>query len=267
MPFPNSDDYSNSMQHALADDWDRHWTALDNAARRNPAQKYRRRLILDSLQIAGDGHGARVLDIGSGQGNLAVDLLARHPAADCVGVELSRSGVSIASQRVPRARFLERDLLQDSAPPNDLQGWATHAICSEVLEHLDEPERLMTNALAWMAPGCRVVVTVPGGPMSSFDGHIGHRRHYDPASLRRLLERAGLHVESVTSAGFPFFNLYRLAVIARGDRLLDDVSRPDGADPGWAARAAMRVFDAAFSLNRSRGPFGWQMLARARVVP
>jgi SAM-dependent methyltransferase len=223
-------------------------------------------LILDTLQIGGDGHGARVLDIGSGQGDLAVDLLERHPEADCVGVELSTSGVSIAAQRVPQARFFERDLLQAAAPPENLQGWATHAVCSEVLEHLDEPQRLMTNALAWMAPGCRVVVTVPGGPMSSFDRHIGHRRHYDPASLRRLLERAGLHVESVTGAGFPFFNLYRLAVIARGDRLLHDVSRPDGGDPRWSARAAMRIFDGAFSLNRSRGPFGWQMLALARLA-
>src|SRR5258708_38313212 len=119
------------MQQALAADWDRHWTALDKAARRNPAQKYRRRLILDALRIEGDGRGARVLDIGSGQGDLAVDLLQRHPAADCVGVELSRSGVSIASQRVPQARFFERDLLQAVAPPESLQGWATHAICSE----------------------------------------------------------------------------------------------------------------------------------------
>jgi SAM-dependent methyltransferase len=266
MHFHNSVDQSNSMQHALADDWDRHWTALDNAARRNPAQKYRRRLILDCLQIAGDGRGARVLDIGSGQGDLALDLLERHPAADCVGVELSRSGVSIAAQRVPRARFFERDLLQASAPPEGLQSWATHAICSEVLEHLDEPERLIANSLAWMAPGCRVVVTVPGGPMSSFDRHIGHRQHYDPVSLWRLLERAGLQVESVTRAGFPFFNLYRLAVIARGDRLLHDVSLPDGADLSWAAQAAMRLFDAAFSLNLSRGRFGWQMLALARLA-
>src|ERR1700674_4500586 len=114
MPSLDPVDYSDSMQHALADDWDRHWTALDHAARRNPAQKYRRRLILDSLQIAGDGRGARVLDIGSGQGDFAVDLLARHPAADCVGVELSRSGVSIASQRALRARFIARDLLHDA---------------------------------------------------------------------------------------------------------------------------------------------------------
>jgi hypothetical protein len=60
--------------------------------------------------------------------------------------------------------------------------------------------------------------------------------------------------------------LYRLAVIARGDRLIQDVSRPDGADPRWTARAAMRVFDAAFSLNLSRGRLGWQMLALARLV-
>jgi cyclopropane fatty-acyl-phospholipid synthase-like methyltransferase len=89
MPLPNSDDQSNGMQHALADDWDRHWTELDTAARRNPAQKCRRRLILDTLRITGDGHGARVLDSGSGQGDLALDLHERYPAAEIVGVELS----------------------------------------------------------------------------------------------------------------------------------------------------------------------------------
>ena|SRR5258708_27417874 len=101
--------------------------------------------------------------------------------------------------------------------------------------------------------------------MSSFDRHIGHRRHYDPASLWRLLERAGLQVESVTRAGFPFFHLSRLAVIARGDGLIEDVSRPDGAGPRWEARAPMRVFDAAFSLNLDCGRLGWQMLALARL--
>jgi SAM-dependent methyltransferase len=253
------------MQHALADDWDLHWSHLDTAARWNPAQKYRRRLILNALQIPGSGYNTRVLDIGSGQGDFAVDLLARHPAALLSGVELSRSGVSISSKREPRARFFERDLLQSVAPPEGLEGWATHAVCSEVLEHLDHPELLLRNSLPWMAPGCRVIVTVPGGPISSFDRHIGHRRHYDAASLRSLLERAGLDVDSVTCAGFPFFNLYRLTVIARGERLLEDISRPDGAAPRWAARTAMRLFDASFSFNRSRGSLGWQMLALARV--
>jgi hypothetical protein len=126
-----------------------------------------------------------------------------------------------------------------------------------VLEHLDNPQLLLVNAQAWMAPGCKLIVTVPGGPMSEFDRHIGHRQHYAPQELRCLLERAGFRVERASGAGYPFFDLYRRVVIARGSRLIEDVSRR----PSLAARVAMRVFDALFRLNlRSRG---WQTFAIA----
>jgi 2-polyprenyl-3-methyl-5-hydroxy-6-metoxy-1,4-benzoquinol methylase len=36
-------------------------------------------------------------------------------------------------------------------------------VCSEVLEHVDRPRELLANAAAYLAPGCRLVVTVPGG--------------------------------------------------------------------------------------------------------
>ena len=78
-----------------------------------------------------------------------------------------------------------RDLLRDPAPDAEWAGWATHAVCSEVLEHVDEPVVLLRNARSWLAPGCRLVVTVPGGPMSAFDRHIGHRRHFSPGGSRR----------------------------------------------------------------------------------
>ena len=93
--------------------------------------------------------------------------------------------------------------------------------------------------------------------MSAFDRHIGHRKHYAPEELRCLLERAGFRVERASGAGYPFFDLYRRVVIARGSRLIDDVSR----GPSPAARIVMRVFDALFHLNsRSRG---WQTFAIA----
>ena len=57
------------------------------------------------------------------------------------------------------------------------------------------------------------VVTVPGGPMSAFDRHIGHRRHFSPDDLRAVLLAAGFQVERTTGVGFPFFNLYRLVAI------------------------------------------------------
>ena len=42
----------------------------------------------------------------------------------------------------------------------------------------------MRNAAALLAPGAKVVVTVPGGPRSAFDKHIGHCRHFTAAAAR-----------------------------------------------------------------------------------
>jgi 2-polyprenyl-3-methyl-5-hydroxy-6-metoxy-1,4-benzoquinol methylase len=146
---------------SLHDDWDRHWDDYAASATANPAQEYRRRLILDLLG-AGDPP-LRVLDVGAGTGDLAAALLAHFPDADLVGLELSRHGVEIAQDKVPRATFLCRNLLEERAPEPRYSAWATHAVCSEVLEHVDDPVRLLANARAHMSEGCRFVVTVPGG--------------------------------------------------------------------------------------------------------
>jgi hypothetical protein len=105
---------------------------------------------------------------------------------------------------------------------------------------------------------------VPGGPRSAFDRHIGHRQHFTPTTLRSVLEKGGFAVQSVQRAGFPFFNLYRLSVIGRGRRLIDDLSRTDeSAGSSKAMRLALQGFERAFQLNLSSSPFGWQMLAVA----
>jgi len=43
-------------------------------------------------------------------------------------------------------------------------------------------------------------------------------------------------------AGFPFFNVYRLAVIARGKRLIQDVQSRPQRGSSFLARAAMAMF-------------------------
>ena len=199
---------------------------------------------------------ARVLDIGSGLGDLAADIAAACPGCALTGIEMSRSGVERSRELVPTATFLERDLLQPVAPDETQRGWATHAVCSEVLEHVDDPVALLTNARAYLAPGCRLVVTVPGGPMSAYDRHIGHRRHFTPRSLRQVLTQAGFAVDDALAAGFPFFNLYRLVVVARGRRLITDVAGGADARPTGLARIAMGAFGVLFQLNVRRTPFG-----------
>jgi SAM-dependent methyltransferase len=241
------------------DDWDRHWVSYAESAALNPAQDYRRRLILSLLSA--DGPPKRVLDIGAGTGDLARTLRESFPDAEIGGIDVSAAGLELARQKVPSARFVVRDLLEEEEVPPDLQGWATHAVCSEVLEHVDDPVRLLVNAIPYLGPGCRLVVTVPGGPISAFDRHIGHRRHFRPSEVRQVLEQAGFEVDKALGAGFPLYNLYRLAVILRGRRLIEDAKSGGGA----ASRLAMRVFQLLFRLNVDSSRWGWQSVASARL--
>ena len=246
------------------DDWDAHWSHYAESAEENPAQRMRHDFIARLLGEDRGNGSMRLFDFGSGQGDLAQKLESLLPKAELVGAELSESGVAIARQKVPRASFFVADIF---SPPEALQqfaGWATHGVCSEVLEHVDDPASFLKEGSKYLAPDARLIVTVPGGPMSAFDRHIGHRQHFNRTKVRAILEEAGFSMERIYLAGFPFFNLYRLLVIARGKRLARDVeSKPGGASSG-AACFAMKVFRVLFHANLLDSPFGWQVVAIAR---
>ncbi|MEO7036165.1 MAG: class I SAM-dependent methyltransferase [Polyangiaceae bacterium] len=242
------------------DDWNQHWSSYADSNALNPAQAYRRMLIFRALSLSrATSAQTRLLELGCGQGEFSAELKERHPGLELVGVDLSHTGVGIAQSRVPSGAFFQQDLLQPIAIPEEYRAWATHAVCSEVLEHLDDPLTALRNVRACLAPGARLVITVPAGPMSAFDQHIGHRRHFTPDRLRQLLQDAGLEVKSLHGAGFPFFNLYRLTVVARGKKLIEDAG---GALP-LSARAAIWAFTKLFRLNTIETLRGWQLVAVA----
>jgi len=252
---------------ATQDDWDAHWNQYAESATDNPAQRMRHRFIGRLLGEDRTTSPMRILDLGSGQGDLVAKLASLLRAAEFVGLELSASGVAISERKVPAAKFFVTDMFH---PPPSLQvysGWATHAICSEVLEHVDDPVGFLKQALPFLAEQGRLIITVPGGPMSAFDRHIGHRQHFTSAKIRAILERAGYGVDRIYRAGFPFFNLYRLLVTARGKRLAADVESGGGRHSSRLASVAMRVFDFLFHANLLDSPFGWQLVATARKMP
>ena len=247
------------------DNWTHHWQQFAEAARTNPAQRMRYRLILNLLQrLLQSRTDIKLLDIGSGQGDLLCQVRQWRSDAELLGIELSESGVAVAQQKVPQATFVVADLF---APPPGLTRyvrWATHATCSEVLEHIDDPVAFLRHAKQYLAEEAVTIVTVPGGQMSAFDRHIGHRRHFTVPLLRAVLQQAGFQVECVFRAGFPFFNLYRLFVIARGEQLVNDAAAEARGIGTRLVGIAMSVFDWLFRLNLSDSPFGWQLVAVAR---
>lgn len=247
------------LPSADAEPWDGHWRRYAASAKINPAQAFRRRLIFKMLESVGIKAQANVLDIGCGAGDLLAELRRRYPTATLAGVDISRDGLEETQRKLPGVTLVQCDLTGPRPEPGALAGWATHAVCSEVLEHIDDPARLLANAAAMMEQGCALVITVPGGPLSAFDRHLGHRRHFTKTELKRVLKDAGFDVVGITAAGFPAFNLYRLAVMLRGKRLIDDA---DGS-PGLPARTAMALFNRLLPLSLPDAPWGWQITALA----
>ena len=113
----------------------------------------------------------------------------------------------------PARSFVQRNLLEPG-DPGQLAGWAQFAVCAEVLEHLDDPALLLRNASEYLAPGCLLDRDRAGRPAIRI--RPAHRP--SPALHARQAARSagnpcGFRVEQATTAGFPFFNLYRMVVI------------------------------------------------------
>lgn len=245
-----------------SDDWDRHWSEHATTNALNPAQVYRRELIFRALALESATAPVRVLDLGCGSGELDLHVVRARRDAEILGLDVSNTGIEIARRKVPGGQFRQQDFTKPLAIPG-FENWATHAVCTEVLEHLDDPASMLRNVRPLLGPACKLVITVPAGPMSAFDRHIGHRRHFTTSALRRTIEDAGLRVVDIRGAGFPFFNLYRLAVIARGQKLVQDAAEGDETRLPLAAKAAIRTFGALFKISTDRTTLGWQLVAVA----
>ena len=239
------------------DNWDTHWDEYANSASNNPGQQMRHAIVTRFLSR--DREPLRLLDIGSGQGDLIAKLRKVFPRVELLGAELSASGVNISRRKVPTATFIEANLFSPPPEFEQFRDWATDAVCSEVLEHVDDPSAFLRAVRPYICNHARLIVTVPGGPMSAFDRHIGHRQHFDKHSITRVLSEAGFTVERVCRSGFPFFNVYRSVVIARGDKLQRDVQ----GEVSVAASLAMFVFRMLFNFNLIDMRFGWQIVAVA----
>jgi len=100
-----------------------------------------------------------VLELGCESGHLLVEC---PPARRLVGADISRQALadarSLFSARGRTGEFLQVDALQ---PLPFQPGEFDVIICSEMLEHVSDPRRAMTNLRAICSPKTRVVLTVP----------------------------------------------------------------------------------------------------------
>lgn len=248
---------------AQVDNWDLHWSKYEKAAELNPAQRFRHQIIIGQIEKYYEKTAnARILDIGSGQGDLLRKIRDVFPKAHLVGFELSEVGVKISQQKVSEADFYCVNIYCPSAEIKvKFHKWASIAICSEVLEHQDDPIEFLRSIKQFMADDSLLILTVPGGPISSFDKDIGHRQHFTRNTLSEVLEKSGYTILKIFRCGFPFFLVYRVLVVLRGDKLRNDVVFNEKA---LTFKLLAKTFEYLFKFNLPDSPLGWQLLAIAR---
>jgi SAM-dependent methyltransferase len=111
-------------------------------------------------------------------------------------LEPFRAGLEVASACGTRAELIQGDALHlPYAAEFDVVG------AFDVIEHIEDDERVLQQMASAVAPGGGVIITVPQHPFlwSPFDDYSHHCRRYTRRELVRHLLVAGLNVMRVTS--------------------------------------------------------------------
>jgi 2-polyprenyl-3-methyl-5-hydroxy-6-metoxy-1,4-benzoquinol methylase len=174
-----------------------------------------------------DARPRALYDAGGGEGAFAVHVARRFPAWRVVIADNETKTIERAL-RIKQALGLDNLEIRevDLREPGEEDGYDV-VVCADVLEHIEEDDRVVRHLGRALKPGGVLLVTSPSVPQPrhlplvawrerriGFDprdyGHV--RAGYSEARLHALLEGAGLTVESVRRtfgpAGTLMFDLF-----------------------------------------------------------
>jgi SAM-dependent methyltransferase len=185
----------------------------------------RRRILADLIRREANlPDDARILEIGCGTGH-NFEMLGRFGRLEAL--EVDDEARSLAASR------LGREI--GDAPLPGLAGvpdGAYHLIALlDVLEHVDGRPESLRSIAAKLAPGGKILVTVPAYQWmwSAHDRAHHHKLRYSKKGLRRDAEAAGLRVDKIgyfNSLLFPLAAAVRLVGKAVGKSSSDDTLPP-----------------------------------------
>lgn len=141
--------------------------------------------------------GKRVLEIGSGIGNLTSVLIQGrddYMATDVNPEHMGRLRQRLMHRTNLRQKYCDLTAAKDFA---SFQGQMDTVICLNVLEHVEDDHGGLANIFSALAPGGHAIVLVPEGQSvyGAIDEALGHVRRYSEEELSSKMKQAGFHLE------------------------------------------------------------------------
>jgi len=123
--------------------------------------------------------GKKIADVGCGTGQLLKSLAASFSPSYCLGLDFSNSALQVAKNVFPEACYKQHNIYE---PLNNDRFYLI--TCTEVIEHLLDPDIAFSNLLTMLEGSGWLLVTVPDGRKDTFDGHINF---WSPESWERFV--------------------------------------------------------------------------------
>jgi SAM-dependent methyltransferase len=198
--------------------------------------------------------GYRVLEVGSGSGNVLRILQQACPHGMVVGMDLFADSFQYARQRCS-CSLVQGDMLKPPFASNfQLIG------VFDVLEHLPDDMQALRDLHSMLTIRGALLLTVPIHPSlwSYFDEASCHCRRYEPDELERKLIDAGFQVEYLT----PYMSTI-LPLVWLRRRLVALVNRGRAADPRRVHELAASELRVTPVVNEL---MGWLLGLEARSI-
>jgi len=213
----------------------------------------RRRIIATLIERYRPKPGPlKILEVGAGTGS-NLELLTRFGTVDAIEPDDdARAFAEARSGLMLKGGYLPDVAIDDGA--YDL------IVLLDVLEHIPRDVEALAYLRAKLAPGGKILVTVPGAPWmwGAHDVAHHHQRRYTSAQLKQVFREAGLSPRFYTHFNSLLFPL--IAAVRLGGRLFGR-EKGDDAMPCAPVNAALKaVFGAERHwVARLNIPFGVSM--------
>jgi SAM-dependent methyltransferase len=151
-----------------------------------------------------------VVDVGCGDGGNASFCVRR--GAKVILVDADKEAIAAATARL---RTIHPDNVEahvsDGNPLPMQDAIATRVICTEVLEHVDDPAQLMRELVRIGKPGARYLITVPDSLQENLQKQVAPPNYFQKPNHIRIIERqefsdlveqAGLVIDEKAYYGF-----------------------------------------------------------------
>ncbi len=208
-----------------------------------------------------------VLEVGCGNG-VVLSALSELKNLQLTGADIYLSGVKFAKSEVPQIDFIQMDALNI---PFEKKFGAVG--CFDVLEHIEEDERVITQLYKALKNNSYLFISVPQYPWlwSEIDEIDRHKRRYTKRELVIKIKKAGFNIVYTNSFAFAVFPITLLSRLSRkrnkkNESTIDYVKYPEiDISPAlnFMLRTLMRIDEWCYELN-IKLPFGSSIILVAK---